>query len=187
MIIETEASKDIPRCLAYPENEPGPFRLWLFADSTFRDSGLTRRLQCPYRVFYTVSFGWIFFIIFFLPLLYLNGFWLCGHFASDFHSNDLLVHHSRSPNSGLFMLHVHFSVLDNHHKKFFVFTHFWTLIFLPGFKWRSLARLIIQKNSFECQKKKTYYQPCVNIPLLKQLMLCCTSDMSGWEQNQIGC
>lgn len=65
MIIETEASKDIPRCLAYPENEPGPFRLWLFADSTFRDSGLTRRLQCPYRVFYTVSFGWIFLIYFF--------------------------------------------------------------------------------------------------------------------------
>lgn len=27
MIIETEASKDIPRCLAYPENELGLFRL----------------------------------------------------------------------------------------------------------------------------------------------------------------
>lgn len=66
MIIETEASKDIPRCLAYPENEPGPFRLWLFADSTFRDSGLTRRLQCPYRVF-LYSLLWVdsFFFFFF--------------------------------------------------------------------------------------------------------------------------
>lgn len=82
------------------------------------------------------------------------------------------------------MLHVHFSVLDNHHKKFFVFTHFWTFIFLPGFNWRSLAKLIIQKNSFEKKKKLV---PCVNTPLLKQLMLCCTSDMSEWEQNQIGC
>lgn len=60
------------------------------------------------------------------------------------------------------MLHVHFSVLDNHHKTFFVFTHFWTFIFLPGFNWRSLAKLIIQTNSFE--KKKLIISPVLIPP-----------------------
>lgn len=48
MIIETEASKDIPRCLAYPENKPGLFRLGSLL-TALTGTVASRTRPCPYR------------------------------------------------------------------------------------------------------------------------------------------
>lgn len=72
MIIETEASKDIPRCLAYPENEPGLFRLGSLL-TALSGTVVSCRLRCTYRgvVFFCLFFKQSSFTGLFFLLLYL--------------------------------------------------------------------------------------------------------------------
>lgn len=62
MIIETEASKDIPRCLVYPETSLAAQALllyWQHFSCSPQRTVASCRLWCPYHC-HTVSFGWNF-------------------------------------------------------------------------------------------------------------------------------
>lgn len=88
-----------------------------------------------FSFFPTVSFWWTLFSPF-ISAIFQSGF--SGHFASDFHSNDLLDLHSHTLASGVYSSTISFSALDNYHLKFF-YLHFRALhFFLLGFKWHLL-------------------------------------------------
>lgn len=100
MIIETEASKDIPRCLVYPETSLAAQALLLYRRhfSCSPQRTVASCAGCGVRIIVVqCHLDGIFF--FFLPLTprlqNLSGLCLCGHSASDFQPDDRQATQSR--------------------------------------------------------------------------------------------